>query len=423
VQTRRYWDADSGAQISYQRPEECFERFAELFRDAVRCRMADAGPAVGVALSGGIDSTLVTATAERLRRTRPGLPALQAFTMPFGGIYQEEWQAIRRLQQWYDTPVREIELPGGPAALFELFACRTETPHYYGFCNNAAFYRTVASSSCRVLLTGFAADELLETAETGLLHDLLGRGRLVSLGREIRRRAWVGNDDPSLVVADLLKDLIPAPARWAIRSARELQVPSWVNPAFARRVQMGRWRPGQSRARFRSHCQERSYRAVTSPEIVMTLNQADDIASAHGLEWRYPYLDRRLVEFFLSVPGAVKQQAGYRKQFGQVALREETRGVLRGQVSDDSREPLQADPESRRLEAKRFEEFLDAAGEPLWRIVDEPRIRGLARAYAGGRIDTRSTIWKLASLAYWIREFFPASNGYTEVQGHNGGEG
>lgn len=423
VQTRQYWNADPDAQIAYRRPEEYFEHFAELFRDAIRCRMADAAPTVGVALSGGIDSTLVTATAERLRINNPDLPALQAFTMPFGGIYQEEWQAIRRLQQWYGTPVREIELSGGPVALFELFACRTETPHYYGFCNNAAFYRTVASGGCRVLLTGFGADELLASAEVGQLHDLLGQGRLLSLGREIRRRAWIGNDDPSLVALDLLKDLIPAPARWALRHARGLQVPPWINRTFAHRVRMGRWRSGQPRQRFRTQCQEHSYRAVTSPAMAMTLNQADDVAAAHGLEWRYPYLDRRLVEFFLSVPTAIKRRAGYRKRFGQVALQQETHGVLRDQVGEDAREPLRADPENRTLEARRFEECLDAAGEPLWRMVDEPRIRALAHEYAGGHIGVRSTVWKLASLACWIHGFFPSPNGHAGTNGHNGGEG
>ena len=67
LRCRRYWDIDLDRQIRFRNPQEYAERFFELFRDAVRCRMRSNGP-VGAELSGGVDSTSVVGMAQHLFR-------------------------------------------------------------------------------------------------------------------------------------------------------------------------------------------------------------------------------------------------------------------------------------------------------------------------------------------------------------------
>jgi asparagine synthase (glutamine-hydrolysing) len=408
--TACYWEPGSAANGAPHTDEDYFERFRELFLDAVRCRMRDADP-LAVALSGGIDSSLVAGAAETLRQQDRRLPPLQAFTVLSGGVYQEEWDAIRRLQAWHGTPVEQLPAPSEPTALFEVFRCDSETPHHYGFCNTVPFYRAVAAKGCRVLLTGYAADELIETSERGLLEDLLFRGRVGALAREIRRKAWSGRDPSLSVAGDLLNDQMPAEMRLRLRTWRGLQVPDWVDRDFAARTAMRRRRPARQPRRFPTRSQEHSYRALTAPEIAQTLNQADDVAAQFGIEWRYPYLDRRLVEHFLSVPLETRRRAGYRKGFAQRALQPVMRGVIRDRVGADTFDPPQAAAPDRALEAERFYECLGPLHSPVFRFVDAARIQQLPAAYAGGKINVRSAIWKLAGLAHWMRTWFPETAG------------
>lgn len=403
--TTRYWDIKASVQHASLRDETYYEQFEALFREAVRARMRSSHP-VAVALSGGIDSTLVTATAEMLRRNLPAATALHAFTIPAGGIYQEEWDAIHKLVEWYGTSLEIIPPPQEPSSLLELFLCESETPHHVGFCNVLAFYRAIQSKGCRSMLTGFGADELVASGEQGVLEDLLWSGHWAALAREIRRKAWAGRDTFAAVAAELLNDQMPPKFRWLIRRMRGLHVPAWIDASFAARTGMQKQQPPAIR-RFPSRCQTHTYRALTAPGIAHTLNQAGDIAAQFGIEWSYPYLDRRLVEWMFTVPMPVHRRAGYRKRFSQLAMRQAMHGLLRERVGKDAFAPLQIDPPNRAIEAQCFEACLGSPDASIFRVVRRDRIQQLASDYAGGNISVRSVTWRLTGLAQWMRVNFP----------------
>ena len=71
ARARRYWDFDPGASIRYARDEEYAEHFREIFLRAVECRVRDED-AVGVMLSGGIDSSAIAGVAQAIGAARAG---------------------------------------------------------------------------------------------------------------------------------------------------------------------------------------------------------------------------------------------------------------------------------------------------------------------------------------------------------------
>ena len=408
LRLRRYWQPTPSGLPRRASAAEWLERFHGLFREAVRCRLRSIAP-VGMAFSGGIDSTCITAMAETLRRADPSLPALHAFTSMTMGVLEEEWDAIQRLMQAFGTPVQFLERPSRLSTLIDCYRTHSETPQPYGALSSPALLQAAASSGCRVLLTGFAGDELIATSELGLLEDLLRGGRFPSLIREITRLAWSGRDTRWAVTSELLREQVPAPFRWALRSILRRQVPSWIAPDFARRCKLA-WRlPPRHARRFRRQAQERSVQAVTGPIMTLTLNHLDSIASRAGLEWRYPYLDRRLIEFCLAVPSDIRRAVGYRKGLLQRALSGIVPGPIRAQMGDRYRVSLHLDQSDRILEASRFEQLLSACRGPIARYSQPQQVRDLARAYAGGQITARTPMWKLMSLSHWLDAFFSES--------------
>lgn len=409
LHVRRYWDVDPARQVRYIRDEEYLEAFRELFREAVRCRLRSSGPA-GVLLSGGIDSTSVTAMAEMLRGRDARTPELAAFTLLAEGFLQEEWDAIQRVVERYGTEVRALrpETLNGPLTLFELFLDCGETPHYDAFLTVPLLLAPAAERGCRVLLTGGGADELSQSAEHGLLADLLRSLRIRQLVRHARASAVAyGNDQWQDTLVTLLWELLhPAARRW-IKTVLNRNVPRWLEAEFARRVNVGSRSVRADDRKFPTMCQDASYRALAQPSMPLALNQIDGMAARFFLECRHPYLDRRVIEFFLAVPSDVKLRKGHRKQFVQRALAEITPGPVRRSEGN----AYFVAPMDRRarveLEARRFERDLFGREARVFRYVRRSEAERLMGRYRGEQDGYRNLLWNFVKLELWLCQWFP----------------
>ena len=88
VVKRRYWELAVTSAVKFSRKEEYVERFRELLDLAVTDRMRT--DQVGVMMSGGLDSTTVAASAQRVQ-ARGGKPSgLRAYTEVFESLIPHE---------------------------------------------------------------------------------------------------------------------------------------------------------------------------------------------------------------------------------------------------------------------------------------------------------------------------------------------
>lgn len=408
----RYWDIDPSRQVRYASDEDYHEEFRGLFQKAVRCRLRSNSP-VGVLLSGGIDSTLITATAEALRREDASLPALAAFTLLAEGFLHEEWEAIHQLVETYGTEIYSIrqEATNGPLTLFELFLDCAETPHYDPFFTIPPLLEPASARGCRILLTGLGADELSQSCEWGFLADLLSSLRFGKLAREAKLMAtaygeegdWPGN------ILSLLWTQTSPQVRRLIKTVSKRQLPRWFGVEFAKRVELGQWMMPRERRRFPTLCQEETYRRLTRASMPLALNQIDGVVSALSLECRHPYLDRRLIEFFLAVPSAVKMRAGYRKQFIQRAMVGITPGSIREKEIIEYFIPPMDQQICNGLEAKRMERDLFYPRARIFHYVKRSEAERMREEYLRKQASYRNLLWNFVTLEVWLRQWFPES--------------
>ncbi len=409
LRLERYWDVDPSRQVRYTREEEYLEAFRELFREAVRCRLRSNSP-VGVLLSGGIDSTLVSAMAETLRRSAGDAPALAAFTLLAEGVLQEEWEAIQRLVETYGTEIHPIrpESRNGPVTFFELFLDCAETPHHDAFFTIPDLLGPAAVKGCRVLLTGVGADELSQHGEEGFLADLLRSVRVGRLAREARLSTIAyGGEDWRRILLLLLWAQLPPQLRRLIKTWLKQQVPRWFEAEFAKRVKLEAWTMPSERRKLPTLCQEKTYRALTGPSMALALNQMDGMASAFSLESRHPYLDRRLIEFFLSVPSPVKMMAGYRKQFVQRAMVGITPGPIRDKEGREYFIPPMDQQTCNGLEGQRLARDLFDPQALVFRYISRLEAERMMERYVRHRAPYRNLLWSFVRLELWLRQWFP----------------
>ena len=95
AQTRRYWTVPADGRIRYRRPSDYVEHFRGLLRTAVADRLA--ASRVDVWMSGGLDSTSITAIARELLAERGGRTDLHAHTVVYDTLIPNDERRYARI--------------------------------------------------------------------------------------------------------------------------------------------------------------------------------------------------------------------------------------------------------------------------------------------------------------------------------------
>src|SRR5262249_53766762 len=153
---RRYWDLDPRVTADAT-DEEHAERFGELFRAAVECRVRDAD-SVGVLLSGGIDSSSIAGVAHAVRGAR-GLPPPHAFSATFPGRDCDESPYIDAVVRRWGLPATRVEAVLSSRADLEAYAARyLDVPMTPGTTGDV-LRRRAAAMGVGTILTGLGGDD------------------------------------------------------------------------------------------------------------------------------------------------------------------------------------------------------------------------------------------------------------------------
>ncbi|MEV8637984.1 asparagine synthase (glutamine-hydrolyzing) [Streptosporangium sp. NPDC051023] len=162
--------------------------------------------------------------------------------------------------------------------------------------------------------------------------------------------------------------------------------------------------PGEDGAEARMR--EVSYLNLTRWENFL-LDRKDRISMAAGLEVRVPFCDHRLVEYVFNTPWSMKNFDGREKSLLRAAMR----GVLPESVLVRKKNPYPSTQDGKyELALRTRVEKLCAAGSPVLRLVPAERIRALlARpegAYRiGGPWGARAVLERLVEFDFWMTEY------------------
>ncbi len=337
VNLRRYWDPirDGGSRTPAQAgsQDEVQEELRPLLEDAVRRQLVSDVP-LGVFLSGGIDSTILTALAAR---ATPG--RLKTFTVLFEGegiAPHDETEYARRVSRHYDTDHHEIVVDlSDPRKLIGLISCFDQP-----FANPTFYLSYLISQKTRdhvtVALSGAGGDELFggypryrALAYSGLLGALphrmergvtdllrlfpehydsqsLRRVKLLArgIGREfpeqyLRWTYYFGDEEKEGLLAPLLSKVGP-------REPSVRVVERYLDEA-------------RDLADLPTRVQYLDMHTFLADNI---LEYTDKSSMAVSLEVRVPFLDRRIVEWSLRLPWAWKIRNGISKYVLRAAFRD-----------------------------------------------------------------------------------------------------
>lgn len=281
-------------------------RVRELIESATEARLAD-DAAVGVTLSGGLDSATVFAVAARARGRAP--VAVVART---AGTAADEWPYARAVVERYDAAVVDARPDGdGLAADADTFLCAVDGP-----CHDASVYghwrtlRVAREAGLDVVLEGQFGERLggVGAWYPNVLFDLLARARIVTAVRQVRDRRRVEGVAAARSVVDLAKLVAPRSLR-----GRNRRLPSWLRPDAHVSA------PPLPRRYLDLQLHE-----IEVDDVPLLCREIDRDASSFGLVERAPFQDTRFVEYALSLP----PEELYRGGWGKAPLRDAMAGIV-----------------------------------------------------------------------------------------------
>ena len=381
LRIERYWDLDVSREVKLKSDAEYAEAFRDIFTQAVRCRVRSAFP-VASTLSGGLDSSAIACLGQQLLSAQG--KRLHTLSAIFPGAPASDLEAIDE-RQYIEAALATGNFEPHYIRADELSPMRqNDRMHFHldeaNFAPNLylhwAMYEEAEKHGVRVLLDGFDGDTAVSHG-FARLPELLFSMRWGTLAEELR--LVKRNLLPSSSVRRIFWNLCVKPSApvWAFQLKRLMQGrihelkgnPTLIEPSFAddigiesrvRQMSASRFfRPKSTRARH--------FEGLSDPTYAWALEAADKSAAAFGIEARYPFFDRRLIEFCLALPAEQKLGQGWNR----VVMRRGTEGILPQEI--------QWRPKKGNLSSNFYRKLLDCEGSTLEEVVRSPEPASFAR--------------------------------------------
>jgi asparagine synthase (glutamine-hydrolysing) len=294
---KRYWTLPTDGYIRYKKASDYVEHFRELIETAVSDRLRS--NQVGIFMSGGMDSSSIAATAQKVLLKQSESFDLRAYTVVYDKLIPDR-------ERYYSGLVAEtlnIPIHYLPADDYKLFESveqpefqRPEPTDLSFLAISKEQFQRVASHS-RVVLDGNGGDpvfyswgayfhvvHLLKKLEVGqLVSDVVeyvrSHKRLPQPGLRSRVKRWLG-----------IRKAIPP-------------FPEWINPELSAKLDLpAKWEQFNQEKPLLHPIRPEAYHLLTLSLWPCLFESYDPGVTGFPLEVRYPFFDLRLVNYLLAIP-------------------------------------------------------------------------------------------------------------------------
>lgn len=418
IRLQCYWSVDPSHELQLNSNEEYANQFRHIFTEAVRCRLRSAFP-VGSMLSGGLDSSSITCVARQLL-TAEGDNKLHTFSARFDKVTQSDERSFQdavlaqnNFQPHYLYGDERGPLTDLDRVLWHLDEALDSGNLYL----NWGLYGFAKEHGVRVILDGFDGDTTVSHGNE-YLRELAYKGKWLTLAIETRaygRRFnlpwkkvlwnWIWRYGITPTIVQFLKPLKPI-YRILHPPQHINSKPMWSAPlnsdfvqriGLAERCMANTIDPPQTE-------KENHYRLLTRNVMSQILEVLDRTAGAFSTELRFPFFDKRLVEFCLSLPSNQKLHQGW----GRVVMRRAMTDILPKEVQwRVTKSNLHPSFEHGLLafEREHLEEVILKDPGAIEEYLDIATLRQAYHRFVSREATEEEVnlLWRTVSLALWLR--------------------
>ena len=386
----KYWDLESSVHTdSY---EQTIEKVSFLVHDAIRRQMVSDVP-VCCFLSGGIDSSIVTAVASDFLSERGTKLNTFSFDFKDNGLFFQS----NAFQPERDRPFVEIMLEKytlnhtylecDESLLADLLYSVVDAKDLPGMADIDAsllYFCSLVKKHNKVALTGECADEIFGGYPWFYRDELM----------------WANGFPWS-------KDIITRTLLLSDDFIKELQLEDYVFVRYAESLGAVPYLEGENPA-------DRKRREITYLNIkwfMQTLLDRMDRASMYsGLEARVPFADHRIIEYVFNVPWDMKYRCGMEKSL----LRDACKNLLPDKILFRKKSPYPKiyHPNYERLLAQMLSDIINDSNSPIMPFIDKKKAFSFMQApveygkpWFGQLMAAPQLMAYMIQVNYWLKKY------------------
>jgi asparagine synthase (glutamine-hydrolysing) len=296
-----YWRPEDSPKLREGSREVYIKQLKKLLQEAVKCRLPGNGLA-GVHLSGGLDSSSITAlAAKECAGANCSLVAYSWLATPASEeqANDPEWSYGQMVADQYGIPLHYEAF--GPDELLEILEAHniawgdtTDLWYEFGVRNKAS------NKGIATIFTGWGGDQFISHFGNQYYFERFWQGKMFSILRELWRKCTVVERPCRAFVKLSLRLLVKPWYELLFRQPRQVSefLGTSTDSVAAIAGELPREYVMHSHRSVRAHLLATADRHHLNSRIESWANSGRQ----DGIEYRYPLLDKRVVEFALGLP-------------------------------------------------------------------------------------------------------------------------
>ncbi len=313
INIKRYWELKEQKQTELS-DNDFIAEFRNKLIEAVKCRIRSIGN-VGTELSGGLDSSAITAIASKYS-------TVETFShiMPNNHIdktypFKDERKQIKLVHDHCNIRNKNFvasENKGVLSALkndVEIQKCITQQT-FQSYSDE--LYESVNKQNIKILLSGFGGDEVVTSQSRGYLNEFIFLKQYKAFINELKTLNYRNIKIVYKLIITYIKINIP-PLYKLLKSYKKEQhwsLPKFkhlvINADFMRNMDIRKRYLNTFIKKPEYNLQSKQIERITHNHVSERLEYCAITAQHYNIEYRYPLFDKRLIEFYLSAPANLK---------------------------------------------------------------------------------------------------------------------
>lgn len=406
VEKGKYWSLDPNYELNLESEQEYANQFLKIFKEAVRCRLRTCSP-MGSMLSGGMDSSSIVCTAKHIQGNNS--QPFYTFSNVFEDIPEsDERYYINSVLSKYD--LESYFIPGddiSPLFDWDRVMWHEEVPFLSPNLFLTWAMYSEAKKHLRVLLSGFDGDTTLHRHGPGFLVEYALKNKWIRFSKELNAVSEVYHFHPlKLLLSSVVIPLISKPMiklRDILNSKQAWEKNKIINPDFANKTQVfQRMRSFEEDSLTLKSSKLHHYHLLSSGMHQDALEELDKASAAFSIETRYPFFDKRLIEFSLALPAEQKLWDGW----DRIILRRAMSNILPREVLWRKEKSDLAPVFSRNIRIfgkDHISNILSQDSDLLNKYVNLDKLRKSYESLLNERMVNDPVLWQAICLSYWLK--------------------
>lgn len=334
MQIGSYFSFANKPLIKYKSNEEYSEHFYDLFYDIIKNQLSTPDKKVSLMLSGGLDTSSITSMSEKVAREKNINVDLKTYSITFNDIKDKDFKKTYETNYINDvlnlsrlkSKIIDLDYVDVQNQLGSMQSFYPE-PNYHGNkYMDLAIIKEMKKDSRKVILSGFDGDSAITHGEQ-FLFELLHKYKFKDFFKQLKLKKELRKQSFSYMEAFrsyIFPQIIPN-YLYLVRGVFKKNYPSYQTSRFLKK-ELKKTLPIYDMARqyqsSKKNYSEFHLNSINTNVWEHVFETQDIDYGREGMEVRYPFMDKRLIDYCLRIPSNQKMQNGI------------TRFILRNAMKD-----------------------------------------------------------------------------------------